>query len=404
MVGVVGLALALIGAASAAPPPLAPGPRPAQMAFTLPAAQTPADWATYDYPQSTYLGASMLQLDPMFVYGVQQGLDLLYLRRYDAALAHFAKVEGTFPNTALSAMGQVLVWQARMLENFDFRHDKEYWAASKVARKQLSDALAAPGADAWEHLALAAVIGIESIHDMRHQSYLPALQLAFQAIDHIESCRTFAPNFVDLQLADGMYNYWRTVVTQSSRLLPDFGDQRQLGIEQMSRVQREGIFMRPMASLALAYTWMEERRWTDAGRACALNRNQFPDNVINNTICGQIAVYAEDFAGADDAFERIMSVDPRNARVHYLRGWALLRQERLEEAELELNTYLREPYLEAWQRSLTYYRLGQLELKRKAYAAAVQSWQAAVKIDGMKEARAQISALEEQRRAGKIAW
>jgi predicted Zn-dependent protease len=251
---------------------------------------------------------------------------------------------------------------------------------------------------------MASVVGIESIHTMRQGSYITALQLAFQAIGHIEECREAAPQFVDLQLADGMYNYWRTVVTMSSKVLPDFGDQRKLGIDQMSRVQRDGIFVRPLASLALAYTWMEEKDWTAATKSCASNRANFPDSVINNMICGQIDVYAGNFERADESFERIMAVDPANARVHYLRGWALLKQHRLDEAELEFQTYLSEPYLETWQRSYSHFRLGQIAAERKQFAAAIESWQTAVKIDGHKEAKAQIAALEQLKRQGTITW
>jgi tetratricopeptide (TPR) repeat protein len=400
MGSVLGIVIAgFASSALAGPPPLAAGPRPAQMTVAPPSPGAPAD-----YPQSTLLGASMLQLDPMFVYGVQQGLDLLFLRRYDAAVSHFSKVEATFPGTGLRGIGESLVWQARMLENFDFRYDQQYWASSKTAKRQLEASLTVPGADSWEHLALATVVGIESIHTMRHGSYLSALQSAFQAISHIERCRSSAPQFVDLLLADGMYNYWRTVVTQSSKMLPDFGDQRQLGIEQMTRVQQDGIFLRPLAALALAYTWMEEKDWDNAARACAPNRAQFPDSVINNMICGQIDVLAGDYASAEESFERIMVVDPTNARVHYLRGWALLRQGHFDEAEIELTTYLSESYLEDWQRSATYFRLGQIQSKRQRFAAAAQSWGAAVRIDGHKEAKAQLAALEQRRRSGEITW
>lgn len=389
---------------AAEPPPLAAGPRSAHMVVQMPTARTPEEWSKLPYPESTYLGASVLQLDPMFVHAVQHGLELLYLRQYDVAVGHLTKTETTFPGTAIGSVGATLVWQARMLENFDFRYDKQYWDSSKVAKKKLQDALSVTGAESWEHLALAAIVGIESIHTMRQANYLSALQLAFQAIGHIESCRSRAPTFVDLLLADGMYNYWRTVVTQSSKILPDFGDHRQLGIEQMERVQREGIFMRPLASLALAYVWMEERQWGQASQACAENRRAFPNNVINNMICGQIYVYAGNYTAAEDAFARIMDTDPANARVHYLRGWMLLRQKLFDEAEIELTTYLSEPYLETWQRSGAEFRLGQIAAERKQYAVALEHWQAAVKLDGHKAARAQIAALEQQRREGKITW
>ena len=56
------------------------------------------------------------------------------------------------------------------------------------------------------------------------------------------------------------------------------------------------------------------------------------------------------------------------------------------------------------QRSATHYRLGQIASKRGRYAAAALNWTAAVRIDGHKEAKAQLAALEQRRRSGEITW
>ena len=62
----------------------------------------------------------------------------------------------------------------------------------------------------------------------------------------------------DLKLGDGLYNYWRTVISRSVKGLPDFADKR-LGIEQMEYVQDNGIFLGPAATFALTYTWLKVR-------------------------------------------------------------------------------------------------------------------------------------------------
>src|SRR5690606_28993051 len=137
-------------------------------------------------------------------------------------------------------------------------------------------ALAIPGNEGWEHFLMAGVAGIEAIHTMRKESYLPALQLAFEAMDHVQRSKEAAPAFVDLLLADGMYNYWRTVVTMSTPLLPDFGDHRVEGIEQMQKVEIEGVFLGPPTTLALAFTWIEERKHRNALIACLKNQRAYP--------------------------------------------------------------------------------------------------------------------------------
>ena len=386
----------------ATPPPLASEPRPAELTFELPKAVEYEDLRKLPYSRKVYIGSKALKLDPMFVHALQQGLDMMYERRYNDARDHFAQIEQTFPGTATRAVADTLVWQALMLENFDYRYDKQYWVSSKAARKDLDAALEKPGNEGWEHLAAAAIVGIEAIHTMRKGSYLSALQLAFQAMDHIEQCRKAAPTFVDLKLADGLYNYWRSVVTMSSKVLPDFGDHRTEGIEQMVLVQDQGIFMSPMASLSLSFSYMEEGDTKRASSACGKNRVKFPDNIVNNLTCGTIYTSSRRYPEAIAVLDRVLQVDAKNDRVHYLKGYALLRSGDHPAAQKELERYLASEHLEPYQRSYAHLRLGQALARQESYPKAVENYKASIKIDGNKQAKRALEKLQQRKKAKKI--
>jgi predicted Zn-dependent protease len=199
-----------------------------------------------------------------------------------------------------------------------------------------------------------------------------------------------------------MYNYWRSVVTMESKILPDFGDHRPEGIQQMEKVEDQGVFMGPLASFALAFTWIEEKDYRKATSACARNRARYPNNVVNNLTCGTIFIYDRHFPEALAVFDRVLAVDATNIRVHYLRGWALMRSGQLDDAKNELTKYLGSEYLEPYQRSYGLLRLGQVYARQQNDAKALESYQAAIKIDGNKEAKAAIERLEEKKKTGKV--
>lgn len=385
-------------------PPLVREPRSPELAAPLPTNLTIEEYKDRPFPPEAYIGAKMLSLEPEFVHRVQQGLGLMYERKYEAARDHFGALERDFPGTAVRSVIDVLVWQALMLENFDYRFDKQYWTASKQARRDLDEAIASPGNDAWEQLMLSAVLGIESIHTVRRGNYLNALSLAFQAMEAIERCRQAAPEFIDLKLADGLYNYWRSVITMSSKMLPDFGDHRVEGIEQMTLVERTGVFVGPLATLSLAFTWMEQHELKRAASACGRNRHAYPDNVVNNLVCGMIYINMRHFPEALEVFDRVTAVDPSNTRVRYYRGLALLKQGQLEPARDEFSRYLEAQYLEPYQRSYTNYRLGQVYARMHEWPKAMEHYKEAVKIDGHKGAKSAMARLEDRRKAGKIDW
>jgi tetratricopeptide (TPR) repeat protein len=385
-------------------PALPREPTAAELHTPLPELTRLGDAKALPYPLEAYRAAEALHVEPEFAHGVQSGLDLVYRRDYSGARDHFAALEARFPDTVSRSLGDVVVWQALMLENFDFRYDKQYWTASKQARADLAKAEAAPGNEAWESLVRATVYGIESIHTMRQESYLPALQLAFQAMNAIEACRAAAPEFVDLKLADGIYNYWRTVVTMESKMLPDFGDHRVEGIEQMQLVEQRGLFIAPLAALALSYTWLEEGNSEKALAATVQNRAHYPDNVINNLMAGTILHQMRKYDKAIEAYDRILAADPKNDRVHYWRGVTFLKTNRVVEATAELERYLEGQFLEKWQRSYGLYRLGQVYARQEQYGEAIAKYEAAIALDGNKSAKTARDRLQERKRQGQIDW
>jgi len=358
--------------------------------------------ATLPYSPIVYRGANQLNMPPEFVYDVREGLELIYKRDYQEAREYFQEVENRFPHTALGPMSDVLVWQALMLENFDFRYEKQYWVSSAATRKALTEALAVDGGEGWEYFLMAGVSGIESIHTMRRTQYLKALQLAFEAIGHVNQVREHAPNFVDLALADGMYNYWRTVVTMNSKLLPDFGDHRAEGIEQMRKVEREGIFLSAPTTLAMVFTWQEESNMKEALTSCVKNYRRYPHNIINNMVMGSTYIYTRRMKLALETFDRVTATDPNNQRVKYWRGVALQRSGKYPEALKSLEDYLSGEHLEDYQVAYSYYRLATTYRRMKEYAKSEDYYKRAIKVNGHKSAKSGLDSLKKLKKDGRI--
>ena len=385
------------------PPPLTRDPRDPN-GFGLRDDLTRAEYDNLPLPQVAYVAAEVMQMEPEFVHGIQSGLELIYLRRYNEARDHFATIETQYPNTAIRSVADTLVWQSLMLENFDYRYDKQYWTSSKQARRDLDAAMEIPGNEAWEHLLMGAILGIESIHTMRQAHYLSALQLAFQAMDQVERSRAAAPDFVDLKLADGLYNYWRTVVTMNSKMLPDFGDHRVQGIEEMQLVEDAGLFIRPMATLSLAFSWMEENDMKAAATSCARNQRLYPDNIINNIVTGMVSIFRRDYDNALAVLDHVHEIDGDNARAHYWKGLAYLRSNRVPQAKTEFQTYLATEHLEKYQKASTNYRLGQVFAREQAWGEAADHYEAAIRIDNHKGSKRALDRLKQRRRDGRISW
>ncbi len=353
-------------------------------------------------PSEVVRAASDLGMTRPFVQGVQVGLELLYERRYDDMRRHFRELEAVYPNTGIQGVAEVLAWQSMMLENFDFRYDDAYKVASASARQRLDAARKVPGSDAWERLMLGVVSGIEAIHAARQSRYLPALTLAFEAIDHIEGARTLAPLFIDLQLADGLYHYWRTALTEQSKVLPSFGDQKQQGIDEIQAVIERGVFLAAPARLALAFTWMEERKYDRARDLLLVNQAAYPSNIINEEMLGISYLSMHAYPPSLQSFDTILRIDSSNQRAHYYRAVSLLKLKRFDESIVALKTYLAFPGLADWHQSGAYFRLGSALEAKEVWVGAMAAYNKAVQIDGHASAKAAVARLKKLEREGTI--
>ena len=347
-------------------------------------------------------GAAALDLPVEYIEGMQQGLHLLYSRDYKGTRKHFEALDEAFPGTAISPVGDVLVWQARMLENYDFRYDNQYQSASRLARKELELAIETPGHDGWDHFLMGAIIGLEAIHLLRHEQYVASIQRAYTAMDHLQRSEELAPDFVDVAFAEGLYKYWRTVITLQSKMLPNYGDHRAEGIELMQSVQGSGLLLAKPSTFAMVYTWLEERDHDRALAGCLANREHYPNSVINNMLTGQTYLWKKEYANALAMFDEVLRVAPKNNRVHYYRGLAQMRQKDYGTARASFDRYLASDHIEDYQRAAAYYRIGQIEYRQKRYPAALEQYQKAVRESGYKPAKNAIERMKKLRREGKI--
>ena len=99
--------------------------------------------------------------------------------------------------------------------------------------------------------------------------------------------------------------------------IPDFADERVQGIEMMQLAERESVFLRPAASHALTYTWIEESKLQLAESTAVRLSKKYPNNIINLQVLGRVQTYRRKYPASEK--EENLEVDPKMS-VHYLAG------------------------------------------------------------------------------------
>lgn len=284
--------------------------------------------------------AARMGVSPAALQAGVDGLAMIYSRRYEQAISHFSRLTSDYPTEALGPFGTVLLYQSWMMENFDFAYEPQWRVASEEGLRRTEKALRQGRAKAWNEFIKGSLQGIEGIYAIRHGSYPTALSHALKALKSMERSLELDPEFHDAELGVGLYNYWRTVITERVWYLPDFGDHRAVGMAQVERARTQGIFTQPGARLALAYTFYEEKRIDEAKAQCLELRRLYPDNILNNMMLGRIALRQGKVRDAKRYLADVKRVDPSNWLVLYYEGMIAMREQHWIEARDAFKSYL----------------------------------------------------------------
>ena len=329
-----------------------------------------------------------------FIRRAARGMELVFERDYRGARTHWAALQSDYPGSAVENVGRLLIYQSLMLENFDYRFEKQYLAHSEMALEDIRAAMAVPGQEGWEHFLLGGVMGLQGIHLMRKRQYVASLNRGLEALEALKALKEIAPDFADPRVGEGIYKYWRTVVSRKTRLIPDRGDQREEGIADILFAEEHATFVGPAASLAMVYVRLEERNVRSALSYGRKNQRRFPDNVINNMLVARMLIHLRRYDQSLAVLDSILRTDIDNHRAHFHRATALMKKEDLEEAMTAIDRYLGMPLEEA-SRASGLHRKGDIHFEAGRHAQARGFYEQAVAINGYRPSRAKLERLRE---------
>ena len=338
------------------------------------------------YPKRIYDGARWLQMSVDFVWSCWEVMNHLYLRDYKGLHGVLEHVKEKYPDSGVAPVGRALMWQVLMLENFDFKYESQYKSSFDIAKQDLARATLQPGNDAWENFLMGAILGVDAIHELRKEDFLDAINQGYEAMNFIEVAKKQAPFFVDSQLGDGLWLYWRSLIASNVPGVPVFTDERAKGIEMMQLAERQSVFLRPAASHALVYTWIEERKMQTALMTAQHLQDAYPNNVINLQVLGRVQMYQGQYKQAEKSFQRVLLLSPKNERAHFYLARLYMRTQDYKQALSHIDTYLSFE-LSDYQKGYAYYFKGHILYRQQDYRKAKEAYDKAWEVNKVKGAK-----------------
>jgi len=189
---------------------------------------------------------------------IQEGIDLIYNLRFDAADAHFTAIITAEPDNPLGYFFAAMVAWWRVLIDLDDRsHDEAFYAKLEQCITVCDRRLKENPLDFDAILFKSGAIGFRGRLRGDRNQFVKAARDGLRSLPLLKKSRQLEPKNKDILFGQGLYNYFAEVMPKQHAIirpvmlfLPD-GD-RELGLEQLRQVARDGLYARTEAAYFLA--------------------------------------------------------------------------------------------------------------------------------------------------------
>ena len=304
-----------------------------------------------------------------------QGQKLIFERRYPEAKSLFQKLAQKYPNSPLGTFGLMALYNAQMFENYDFSLEKDFEITSQTNEKIVDAIVKNKNSSAWNNFLCGASAGLRGFYYIRKDKALKAFGQAGTADKCLKRALEKDPKFLDVNLGLGMSQYWRSVFTQSFKILPFFKDRRPEGIQLMKKAISEGSIANTLARAALMFVYLQDRKPRQGLNLAETLLKEFPMNIIAQLHKGRFLFAMAKRQDALNTFNAILQETPQITVALFFKGRILMLMGKQNQAKTVFETFLKSHPNPAW-RAYTYYQLGIIALREKDPKQAMRYFKA----------------------------
>jgi hypothetical protein len=258
---------------------------------------------------------------------IQEGIDLIYSLRFEAADRYFEGIIAADPDNPLGHFFLAMVtWWRVLIDLDDPSHDEAFYDLLQRCIYVCDRRLDEDPDDFDAILFKGGAIGFRGrLRGDRHQ-FVQAARDGLRCLPLLKKSRQLEPTNKDILFGQGIYNYFAAVIPQKHPIVRpvmwflDDGD-RDLGLEQLQEVGREGRYARAEALYFLA----QIHRVFEDDDARALPylvqlHERYPDNALFHRYRARVLVSLGRWEEGVAAYEEVVRRGQAGAPGYHTRG------------------------------------------------------------------------------------
>ncbi len=185
--------------------------------------------------------------------------------------------------------------------------EKEFYQFCDLAIEKADEILRNSPSDQGARFFKGGAEGLKGTFEARYERWMTAFRYGWRGVSELMVLEKEGSELVDLQYGIGSYDYWRSAMTRFLWWMPGVQDKRELGIEKLNRVSKNGLYTRISASVVLIDIYLNENRYSDALSTANSMLALYPDARSFLFGRGNALLGLKQYAEAAVVFEHILA-------------------------------------------------------------------------------------------------
>ncbi|MDR2694678.1 MAG: hypothetical protein LBB74_10770 [Chitinispirillales bacterium] len=191
-------------------------------------------------------------------------IECVFKEDYKCAEDEAKKILRAYPEHPAGYFFMAAVVEAWMQRYQSNKREAEFYRSCDQAVEKAEKILASAPNDDWARFFLGGAEGYKGTFEARYERYITAFRYGWKGVSVFLKMAADGSKNPDINFGTGTYDYWRSALMKMLWWMPGVEDKREIGIEKLKGVIRNGVYSRAAAGCVLIDVYMNEKRYEDA--------------------------------------------------------------------------------------------------------------------------------------------
>jgi tetratricopeptide (TPR) repeat protein len=206
-------------------------------------------------------------------------IECVFREDYKGADEEAKKILRAYPEHPAGYFFMAAVAEAWMQRYQSNKREAEFYRFCDQAVEKAEKILAADPNDDWARFFLGGAEGYKGTFEARYERYITAFRYGWKGVSVFLKMASGGSNNPDINFGIGTYDYWRSALMKMLWWMPGVEDKREIGIEKLKGVIKNGVYSKAAAGCVLIDVYMNEKRYDDALNIAADMGKRYPKSL-----------------------------------------------------------------------------------------------------------------------------